>query len=355
MSSFHGGLDPYALEVKGIDPESVRDFSVSINPSPLPSEIQEIICHSAIYRYPDSRSRRLVDSISSEYTLESDEILVVNGTSQAIFLIAGEYLKNGDITLIAGPAYSEYKDACNVAGARVVEYRALEENAFQPDIHELAGMIEHLKPKLFWICSPNNPTGTLLSDSDVRFLSQTCISNNCLMILDEAYRCFTSPEKSLNSFFAGVVHLRSMTKDFCIPGLRLGWLRAEPDVVARLYRRQPEWSVSAPAQDAGTACLAMIEYFQKSWEDTRFITSNLADGLMQSGYEVFPTNANFSLVKIGDDSAVKQLTEFLWKRLILVRDCASFGLNGLVRIGTRSEGDSSYLLTALQDFNSRGY
>ena len=353
MSSFHGGLDPYALEVKGIDPERVRDFSVSINPTPLPSEIQEIICHSAIYRYPDSRSRRLVDAISREYTLKSDEILVVNGTSQAIFLIAGEYLKNGDVTLIAGPAYSEYKDACDVAGARVVEYRAPEENSFQPDIRELAGLIENLKPKLFWICSPNNPTGTLLSESDVRFLSQTCIANNCLMILDEAYRCFTNPENSLKSFFQGIVHLRSMTKDFCIPGLRLGWLRADPDVVARLYRRQPEWSVSAPAQDAGTACLARIDYFQESWDNTRLITSNLADRLKQSGYGVFPTHANFSLVKIGDDSTVKHLAEFLWKRLILVRDCASFGLEGMIRIGTRSDGDSSYLLTAMQDFDSR--
>ncbi len=160
---------------------------------------------------------------------------------------------------------------------------------------------------------------------------------------------FYKSRKIPENLFQDVVHLRSMTKDFCIPGLRLGWLRANPEVVRQLYRRQPEWSVSAPAQDAGTACLAKIGYFQKSWDQTRLITLRLAESLREAGFEVFPTEANFSLVKIGSDTAVKQLGASLWNRRILVRDCASFGLEGMIRIGTRSEEDSVFLLDAMKD------
>lgn len=355
MSGSHGGMNPWALKEAGINPEDVKDFSVSINPVSLPELIQDVIRSSALYRYPDSRSQALVEALSTEYGPSHDEIMVVNGTSQAIFLIAGAYLSPGDTTLIAGPTYSEYRDAAEVSGAEVHEYRAREEDGFRPDCREIGQMIRRHKPKVFWICSPNNPTGSWLEKDQLVELSESCKENSCLMVLDEAYRCFAAPGLLSDDFLPGVVHLRSMTKDFCIPGLRLGWLRADPEDISALIRRQPEWSVSSPAQDAGVACMDGMEYFQSSWDETRRLTAEMADGLKALGLKPYPSAANFLLVRYGDDSAVKTLKSELWKNLILVRDCASFGLEGFIRIGTRSSADIELLYTALRTALKRNH
>jgi len=349
MSGSHGGINPWTMKEAGINPDDVKDFSVSINPVPLPSSIQKVIQESAIYRYPDSRSRDMVEKLSREYGHPPEEVMVVNGTSQAIFLIAAAFLKNGDTTLIAGPTYSEYRDASEVSGARIVEYRAGEENDFKPDCRELSRIIDKEQPKVFWICSPNNPTGSWLNDAELKELSSACTRTGCLMVLDEAYRCFAPPGLLPEVTVPDVLTLHSMTKDFCIPGLRLGWLRAEASVIETLLKRQPDWSVSAPAQDAGSACLDRLDYFQNSWDKTRENTRNMAGRLSELGLQVFPSAGNFLLVKIGDDAAVKQLGSRLWEKLILVRDCASFGLEGFIRIGIRSQEDSETLINAMKE------
>jgi len=344
MSGNHGGINPWTMKEAGINPDDVKDFSVSINPVTLPPSIQKVIQESAIYRYPDSRSRNLLEKLAREYGHPPEELMVVNGTSQAIFLIAAAFLKAGDTTLIAGPTYSEYRDAAEVSGARVVEYRAQEADDFKPDCEEISRIIRDEQPKVFWICSPNNPTGSLLDREELSQLSTACSDAGCLMVLDEAYRCFAPPGLLPEISLPDVLTLHSMTKDFCIPGLRLGWLRAAPPVIETLLRRQPDWSVSAPAQDAGAACMDRLDYFQKSWDETRENTQYMANRLRKLGLQVFPSAGNFLLVKIGDGTAVKDLGESLWEELILVRDCASFGLEGFIRIGTRSPEDIDTLL-----------
>ena len=350
MSGFHGGIDASALKAAGINPDDVKDFSVSINPAPLPGLIKDVIANSAIYRYPDSLSRELTTALAEEYGLPEDEILVVNGTSQAIYLLAAGFLSPGERAVVAAPAYGEYSDACAAVGAEVLEFRSSPESDFQLDAEGLIEFLKVHRPRLLWICSPNNPTGRMVDSGDRGRLARVCADLGCLMVLDEAYRCFAPSHMISGGFEDHTVHLRSMTKDFCIPGLRLGWVRAEPDVVRVLRRHQPDWSVSAPAQDAGTAALASMDYFRASWKETRRLTDELVLGLRELGLKPVPTAANFVLVKVGDDGTVKDLVSFLWKHLIQVRDCASFGLEGYIRLGTRSSEDNGALMDALGEF-----
>ena len=350
MSSEHGGLNFRELIKAGIDPDKVIDFSVSINPAKLPRSIQKIINHSALYRYPDSRNMKLVEDLSAEYNIPAEEIMVVNGTSQAIFLIAAAFLGKEKTALISGPTYSEYRDASEIYGARVIEYSAKESNHFHPDINELKKIIETEKPDVFWICNPNNPTGSWLDEKEINELAAACKKVSSLMVSDEAYRCFAPFGTIPETPHPDVLYLHSMTKDFCIPGLRLGWVKAPSHIIKKLLAFQPEWSVSAPAQDAGSACLNKIDYFEKSWGKTRTLTQQSSKKLEKIGLKVFPTAGNFILVKIGNAEDVKNLSVFLWKNIIQVRDCASFGLNGFIRIGTRSEKEMDMLIKLIADF-----
>ena len=348
----HGGINARELRAQGINPDEVLDFSVSINPHKLPESIRSVIAQSALERYPDNDSHDLVEAIAQQYALSKENIMVVNGTSQAIFLIAAAFLSNTKASsLVATPAYREYSDAAQVYGAQCHEIRALAEEQFTPNAPSIIHALKTHRPQVFWIGSPNNPTGTLLSHNDAVMIRDACVELGTLMVIDEAYRCFAPPEAQRRPLISGALYLRSMTKDFSIPGLRLGWLHGDEQVIQHLRSFQPDWSVSAPAQDAGVACLAQLSEFEATWEKTRGFTQELAQNLKRLGYSPLPTAGNFQLLPIGQDDDVKRLISHLKKSLIQVRDCASFGLEGFIRVGTRSQKDNQILLHALESFS----
>ena len=350
MSSTHGGLNYKALTEAGIDPDRVTDFSVSINPQPLPDEVYEAFRCASIERYPDSSSHSLKKEIAAAYDLESREILVVNGTSQAMFLLAGAFLAEGTPWLLTGPTYSEYADACRLYSSREIRIDSTEGEGFRPPVDRIIAAMERDKPALLWLCSPNNPTGTVLPERDFHRIADAAQKAGTLFILDEAYRCFTPAHLRYRTEREGVVNLRSMTKDFSIPGLRLGYVRASREVIGKLAERQPEWSVSAPAQEAGTAALKKLEYFEESWNLTIGMTENFRASVEKAGYRTFPTGSNFFLVKADN---LEELKKALWNELILVRDCASFGLKNMMRLGTRSVEDNARLVSILKKERER--
>ncbi len=350
MPSTHGGLDYKGLIEAGIDPEKVIDFSVSINPQPLPEEVYSAFRNASIERYPDSSSHVLKREIAASYGLAEEEILVVNGTSQAVFLIAAAYLKETTPWILAGPTYSEYADACRLCSPREIRIDSVEEDIFRPSADKLIEAMKRERPALLWLCSPNNPTGTVLPEEDFHRIADAALETGTLFILDEAYRCFTPSSLRYKTEREGVVNLRSMTKDFSIPGLRLGYVRANRAVIAKLAERQPEWSVSAPAQDAGVAALRKRDYFEESWRITIGMTEEFRQAVEAAGYETFPTGSNFFLVKTEN---LESLKKALWKELITVRDCASFGLQNIMRLGTRSVEDNARLVSLLKKERER--
>lgn len=345
MSSNHGGLDYKALNEAGVNPDRVIDFSVSINPEPLPQTVFEAFRTAPIERYPDSSSHKLKEELSKIYHIPQKELMVVNGTSQAVFLLAGAFLKEESKWLLAGPTYSEYGDACRLYSSREIRIDSCEEDNFYPPVDKLCNALETEKPALFWLCSPNNPTGAILKEDDFHKLREKAIESGTLFILDEAYRCFIPAGEQYNTVVPGVVNLRSMTKDFSIPGLRLGYIRAENSVISQLLPRQPEWSVSSPAQEAGLAALKELDYFKKTWDKVIGMTREFRTAVEEAGYETFPTGSNFFLVKT---QGLDKIKKALWEELILIRDCSSFGLKDIMRLGTGSKKDNERLIKILK-------
>ncbi len=354
MSTSHGGIDPWATREAGIDPADIKDFSISINPTSLPESIRDVMADSALYRYPDSQSRALIDALSRKYDIPPKEIIVVNGTSQGIFLLAAARVSPGKKILIAGPTYGEYRDACEAYGAEVIEVSSAEGNDFHPNIDALISEISSTKPAMFWICNPNSPTGAWIDEVERHCLAEACAESECIMVMDEAYARFAPIGLLPAEAHSGVVHLHSMTKDFCVPGLRLGWIQAEASVIEELRRLQPEWSVSSPAQDAGVAFMRHLPYFEESWAKTRGLTKYLSNGIIRLGLRPVPSAGNFVVVRIGTNSDVKNLADKLWAKLIMIRDCESFGLPGYIRIGTRSRDDIDELLSLIAEFRNGG-
>ena len=344
----HGGLLYGRLKEEGVPPEEVLDFSASTNPFPPCPKVLEAAAGAALLRYPDSSSGELREEIARLHGVSAEGVLVVNGLAQGIFLTAFAFADRGKTVLTASPTFGEYRSASELAGAMVLEVSAAEGNAFAFPMEGLEGAAKALSPSLLWVCSPNNPTGILPSPEQLQRLMALCEQKGTVLVLDEAYINFAPPGASaVDLLRPGLLILRSMTKDYGLTGLRLGYVLGDPAFIRILAALQPPWSVNACAQAAGAAALKNKAYYEGQWRELEKIKGEFAKGLESLGLAPLPSAANFLLFRAGD---VEALQDFLWEKRILVRNCASFGLKGYVRVGVKTREENGRLLKGLEEY-----
>jgi histidinol-phosphate aminotransferase len=345
-AGIHGGINYAELNALGIDPGQVLDFSVSTNPFMPPPGLKEVISATKITEYPDSQCTLLRKKLSEKFGIPAENILAGSGTTELIRLVASVYLRRSDHVLIVEPTYDEYEIACRLNGARTVKYRALEKDGFMPHIQEAAGLVQNLKPRAVFICSPNNPAGNYLSRRGIEKVLD--VLEDGLLVLDEAYVAFV--EKSWNSLDMikkeNIIVLRSMTKDYGLPGLRLGYAAAHRQIIDNLRHALPPWNVNAVAQDAGVYVLEQEEYLQRSLQQVRKAKTFLIEEFKRLGFNVLASDANYFLVKVGNAAEFRRS---LLTKGILVRDCTSFGLDEYVRIAPRTLPECRKLVDSIKE------
>ncbi len=340
----HGGPDYAELALAGIVSEDALDFSVCCNPYLPPPGVLKSLKDIKIGCYPDSDSTKLRQILSRRLSVPPEDIIAGSGTTELIRLIALAYFGSGDNVLVFGPTYGEYRLASEIFGVGVIEHRGREENSFCLSVKEIDDVIRQQKPKGVFICNPNNPTGQYFSRQEVEAMLAACESH--LLILDEAYVNFVTEKwSSLDLVKQGnVIILRSMTKDYALAGLRLGYAVACETIINTLRRVCPPWNVNVAAQRAGTAALNSRGYLTRCHRKIKESRDFLVNGLTRLGLPPLPSQANFFLVKVGSGM---EFHLALLKHGILVRDCASFGLPEYVRIAPRTMPECRKLLSAI--------
>ena len=340
----HGGINYAELKALGIDPNEILDFSVSTNPFMPPPGIKEKMGAIPIEQYPDSQATELRQRLSERLGVAPENILVGSGTTELIRLIALTYFRQGDPVLLLEPTYGDYEVACRLAGARPVKHRAREKDNFSPKIEEVVDIIRKRHPRGVFICNPNNPTGKYLSRREIETVMEAM--EDSLLILDEAYVAFV--ETSWNPFDlterGNVVVLRSMTKDYGLPGLRLGYAVARREIIDSLRPVLPPWNVNAIAQKVGVDVLEKEEYLRQSLRQIREAKQFLTDELSRLGFKVLPSDAHYFLVKVGN---APECRRSLLRKGILVRDGTSFGLKEYIRIAPRTMPECRRLIEAI--------
>ena len=355
----HGGIDYAEVEILGIAAQDILDFSANLNPyGPPPEVIKALSMHhcelsKAISQYPDSEARYLRRSLAERLGISTDNILIGSGSTELIRLAALAYFGKGDKVLIIEPAYGEYELACRIAGASVIKQPLSERDAFLPDINETVRLINQYHPRGIFICNPNNPTGRYLSRADFEKILRSI--KDSLFVLDEAYIDFLDSywtsldfvsHSSLRAERSNLLVLRSMTKDYAMAGLRLGYGVAKKEIITNLRLICPPWNVNAIAQKAGVIAIASEDYLKRCQGELREAKTYLEKELSNLGFPPLPSEANFFLVKVGD--APKFRRELL-KQKILVRDCTSFGLPQYIRIATRTLPECQRLVAAIKE------
>ena len=339
----HGGINYAELKALGIDPDVILDFSVSTNPFMPPPGIKDKMGAVSVERYPDSQVTELRQRLSERLGVAQENILVGSGTTELIRLIALTYFRQGDPILLLEPTYGDYEVACRLTGARPVKHHAREKDNFTFKIEEVVDIIRKRHPRGVFICNPNNPTGKYLSRRKIETVMEAM--EDSLLILDEAYVAFV--EASWNPFGlterGNVVVLRSMTKDYGLPGLRLGYAVARREIIDSLRPVLPPWNVNAIAQKVGVDVLEKEEYLRQSLRQIREAKRFLTEELSRLGFKVLPSDAHYFLVKVGN---APECRNSLLRQGILVRDCSSFGLKEYIRIAPRTMPECRRLTAA---------
>ena len=350
-ASPHGGPNLAELRAMGLAPEAVLDFSVCSNPFMPPPEVSKIFNTIAINRYPDSEATEFKQCLSENLGVPPDNLLVSSGAVELIRLIALTYFGHGDSVLILEPTFGEYKVACQIVGAEVIKQWAKEKESFAPRIEETINIIRQHHPKGVFICNPNNPTGQYLARQEIEMILDA--GSDGLLILDEAYIAFVDESwSSVDLIHRGnVIVVRSMTKDYALAGLRLGYAIANQEIIAALHRVRPPWNVNIVAQKAGVAALREADYLEQCKQDISQAKQFLTSEFCRIGFTLVPSKANFFLVKVANAKAFRAA---LLRHGILVRDCTSFGLPECVRIAPRAMPECQKLITTIQALKCEG-
>ena len=347
----HGGINHAELRALGFDPKTVLDFSVCTNPFMPPPGIMRILNKFAIEQYPDSETTELRERLSDKLGVSSDNIMAGSGTTELIRLIALAYFRQGDSILIMAPTYGEYEVAVNIAGAKPIKHWMRAEDNFAPRMGDIVDLIKKHHPKAIFIGNPNNPTGKYLSRQEIE--SILAALGRGLLVLDEAYLAFIDQSwPSLELISKGnVVILRSMTKDYALAGLRLGYAIAGGEIIDNLRRVCPPWNVNAVAQKVGAMILEDDNYLEQSKPKIREAKQFLLDELSRLGLELLPSDAHYFLVKVGN---AQEFRTSLLRHGIQVRDGASLGLPEYIRIAPRTLPECQRLIDALGKLKENG-
>ncbi len=354
----HGGNPWVLMRRHGFARHEVLDFSVDVNPLGFPPVVRSAITDHLedIRCYPDPEAREFRDAVAAEHGIAAEAVLPGNGVAELISLVA--QARPGATTVIIVPAFGEYAWAMAQGGATIRSAPTAEAAGFQLHLadHDWAKLLQGAG--VVFLCNPNNPTGAAATREAVLELARRCRAAGAWLVVDEAFVEFAEYPNALSvvgdaSRLEQVIVLRSLTKLFAIPGLRVGYLVAAPAIVERLRALQPAWPLNTFAAVVGTQVLQQSAYVAQS----RRLIATLRDELAQllgavPGVRVFPSATNFLLCKLLDPAvASSELCDRLAAQGVLLRSCDSFtGLEPgrFIRVAVRTREDHRRLVGALQ-------
>lgn len=304
-----------------------------------------LFCHLAntiddVVSYPEPTPKSLETELAMMLGIKPENVCVTNGATEAIYLIAQTFRRSK--TAILQPTFSEYADACRLHEHTMCSIFSISE------IPERA--------QLVWLCNPNNPTGTVIGKDELT----GCIESHpdTIFIIDASYAPFTqealiTPKEGTD--FPNVIMLHSMTKEFAIPGLRLGYFTANENLAHRIRLQRMPWSVNQVAINAGHYLLMHQDEYELDLPTLLAERARVAQALTALGcIDVWPSDTHILLCKLrfGKSSALK---DYLTKEHgILIRDASNFeGLDScFFRIAIQTKEENDELIEAIVDWIS---
>jgi histidinol-phosphate aminotransferase len=306
---------------------------------PLPHVVQRI-ADTAVgaHRYPDTNSSELVDALARRFDVDASRVVVGCGSVSLCTQLVQAVADADEEVVYAWRSFEAYPIITAVSGASSIQVPLVEH------VHDLDAMAERItgKTRVVFVCNPNNPTGTVVDrDALVRFLER--VPEDVVVALDEAYREYVMDSSipdgtTLLSEHPNVIVLRTFSKAYGLAGMRIGYaIAGDPALATALRQTQVPFAVASVAQAAALASLEAPAEAQLRERVTEVVAERdrIRQALLEYGYDVPPTQANFVWVPLGESTA--EWTAGCEQRKVIVRGFAGHGVR--VTVGTPEEND----------------
>jgi threonine-phosphate decarboxylase len=293
----------------------------------------------AIGNYPEPEPKELEELIAEKLEIPASMVMVTNGANEAIYLIAQLY--RGWASVIPQPTYTEYADACRMFD-HIISYERTDELNILPE------------DRIYWICNPDNPTGNVMLKQLLAYVIKK--HPRYLHVIDQSYADYTlqpmlKPKELLDCYNVMILH--SLSKKYCIPGLRLGYMTASPIIIERLRDIRQPWTVNTLAIEAGKWLIKNDPKVIPDIEGYIAEAQRLRDELQAiDGIMVMDTKTHYMLVNIDWTTSLELKNWLIENHGILIRDASNFhGLDThCFCVAAQSPEENDALINAIKEF-----
>ncbi len=297
--------------------------------------------------YPDVFATSLRNLLAQYHKIPSEKILIGNGSFELISLIAQIYLSPEDEAIAPKPTFEWYKTSTLLSNGKMVEVPL---TAHQISLSAIAKNVTK-KTKIIWICNPNNPTGTLLSENQLRHFLEN-LPKEILVVLDEAYIDFIQNGTTIDSVqpqkdYANVILLRTFSKVYGLAGLRIGYAIASEKIIQEISQYKIPPNTNRLGVVAAAASLNDQLFYEKVLGNAKKQFAFLYKEFEELEFEYIPSNANFVMVNLKADS--EKIVEEFRKKNILVRGGTEYGYPTWIRVTVGTDDEMHAFIEALKE------
>jgi histidinol-phosphate aminotransferase len=335
----------------GLDEASIVKLASNENPFGVPESARQAMAAAAadLGRYPDANGFDLKAALSARYKVPSDWITLGNGSNDILEIAAHAFVQQGQAIVYAQYSFAVYALATQGVGARAIVVPARD---YGHDLPAMAAAID-ADTRLVFIANPNNPTGTFIpADQIEAFLKQ--VPANVVVVLDEAYNEFLTPEQQYESTawvkqYPNLLVSRTFSKAYGLAGLRVGFAIAQPALTDLMNRIRQPFNVNSMAQAAAIAALNDAAFLAQGAGNNAAGYQQFVEAFDELKLQYVPSSGNFVMVKVGDDdSAGARVNLALLKQGVIVRPVGNYGLPQWLRISIGLPQENAIFIAALK-------
>jgi len=337
---------PIELVVRefGIKPQNIIKLASNENPYGTSKKVQKPIKKilNNMYMYPDDSMFELKDKLAKHHKVDSKNIIIGSGSDQIIeFIIHAKANKNNSI-LINNITFAMYEIYAKQVGTNIIKTTSKKHN-----LDEFYELYKKHSPAIIFLCTPNNPTGDALDKDEVfEFLDK--IDNNTLVVIDGAYmeyakykdkNKYIKPKKLLKRY-ENVIYLGTFSKAYGLGGMRVGYGIASQNIIQALYKLRPPFNVTTLSLEAAKTALDDIDFIYESIKKNFKQMKRYEKILQKNDIDFIPSWTNFVTIILNSNQNSSEISNYLLKKGIIVRDLASYNLNAIrVTIGNKKQND----------------
>ncbi|MCL4504597.1 MAG: histidinol-phosphate transaminase [Chloroflexi bacterium] len=346
----------------GIARSEIVKLDANENPyGPSPRALDALASADMLHIYPDPDQTALREAIASFIGIRAQHILCGSGVDEVIDIIGRAFIEAGDAIIDLPPTFGMYRFEADVVHARYITVpRRADFSLDVPAICERVNTLPHQgagQPKLLFVANPNNPDGSLVTDSDLKELLKLPL----VVVLDEAYIDFSS-QPSRASWVSendNLIVLRTFSKLAGLAGMRVGYGVFPLTVIQHLWKIKQPYTPNAAGAVAAIAALSDPGYLRDTVQKLVSERERLGEYLSSFDWlHIYPSEANFLLCRVSERATgyrnARHLKYTLEQQGILVRYFDKEGLRDCIRISVGRPGDTDKLIAALKQLSGQG-